>query len=276
MIKQKVGLHGGRLLRRRVGGEHGGRPRRPGLGGVRGGGRNRQGVRHRGALARLGRGAANRRRQRLHARVSLRAADRDSRINRIFEGTNEILRLFIALTAMNDVGTQLKELASAVRNSVADPIKGFGVLSGYARKRASHRHRPRRGEARLHAAAPRGEGGRRPSFERAPATSAASADRVLRKHGRQNRRQAVRHQAHRRHPHRPVRPLLRAVPGELRGGGEGREGASRELGILGVFSGRARRRMRSNLNRMDDNDDDLVKALADHAFENEGYSWDTL
>src|SRR3954470_3908540 len=62
---------------------------------------------------------------------------RDSRINRIFEGTNDILRLFIALTAMNDVGSQLKELATSLKGVFNDPIKGFGVLSEYALKRAS-------------------------------------------------------------------------------------------------------------------------------------------
>jgi hypothetical protein len=34
--------------------------------------------------------------------------------------------------------------------------------------------------------------------------------------------------------------------------------------------------MRSNLNRIDDNDDELVKLVADHAFEKEGYTWDTI
>ena len=58
---------------------------------------------------------------------------RDCRINRIFEGTNDILRLFIALTAMNDVGAQLKELAGELKGVLDDPIKGFGVLSDYAR-----------------------------------------------------------------------------------------------------------------------------------------------
>src|SRR5690606_32527500 len=55
-------------------------------------------------------------------------AMRDSRINRIFEGTNDILRLFIALSAMDDVGQNLKEIAQSVRGVFNDPIKGFGVL----------------------------------------------------------------------------------------------------------------------------------------------------
>ena len=62
---------------------------------------------------------------------------RDSRVNRIFEGTNDILRLFIALTAMNDVGKQLKELSDSLKGIFNDPIKGFGVMSEYARKQVA-------------------------------------------------------------------------------------------------------------------------------------------
>lgn len=53
---------------------------------------------------------------------------RDSRINLIFEGTNEVLRVFIALAGMQDHGEYLKRVGKALQN----PLSELGILTDYA------------------------------------------------------------------------------------------------------------------------------------------------
>jgi alkylation response protein AidB-like acyl-CoA dehydrogenase len=200
---------------------------------------------------------------------------RDCRVFRIFEGTNDILRLFIALTAMNDVGKELKELSSSLEGIFNDPIKGFGVLSDYARRRVSQVTRVGARMAtftKLHASLRKDA----EIFEDGTRDLATAADRILRKHGKQiiGKQFATKRLADIMIDLFVLACTLSRVNAAI--AKKGVPGAAKEVEILNVFSGQVRRRTKGNFGKIDDNDDELIKSLADHALEQEGFSWDTL
>lgn len=66
------------------------------------------------------------------ASAGLERVQRDLRIFRIFEGTNDILRLFVALTGIQYAGSHLKELQRAFKN----PAANLGLIVKESSKRA--------------------------------------------------------------------------------------------------------------------------------------------
>jgi alkylation response protein AidB-like acyl-CoA dehydrogenase len=200
---------------------------------------------------------------------------RDSRINRIFEGTNEILRLFIALTAMRDVGAKLTDLSKSLEGIFNDPIKGFGTLSEYAIRRVSQET----GVGAVRATFTKLDPILKPQseiFEEATRDLARAADRILRKHGKSiiGKQFATKRLADIMIDLFVLAAVLSRVDTAVKE--QGAEKSKKDLEILEVFAGQVRRRTKSNFNKIDDNDDELIKSLAVHAFENERYVWDTI
>jgi acyl-CoA dehydrogenase family member 9 len=192
---------------------------------------------------------------------------RDSRINLIFEGTNEILRCFIALSGMQGPGRELVEVARAMR----EPIKGFGLLSDFAIRKA----KTALGRERMTLAHPtlNREG---VIFEEYTAELTKNVDKALRKHGKniaemQYTQKRVADMAIDLYA---VASVIARTTKAIQKRGE--EGARREIDLATIFVASAEPRLRAQTDAFEKNDDELRKGVASKAYTDGGYPFDVV
>ena len=113
-------------------------------------------------------------------------------------------------------------------------------------------------------------------FEDGTRDLATAVDRILRKHGRNiiDKQFATRRLADIMIDLFVLACVLSRVDAPVRAKGE--EGARPSSTSCHTFAGQARRRIKTTMAEIDDNEDESIKALADHAFELEKFAWDTL
>jgi acyl-CoA dehydrogenase family member 9 len=173
---------------------------------------------------------------------------RDARIAMVYEGTNEILRCFIALSGMQGPGRAIEEVSKAMR----EPIKGFGLLSDFALRKA----RSALGRERLsksHAMLAR----EAVIFEEYTGQLAKSIDNVLRRHGKdiaemqytQKRVAEVAIDLY------AIASVIARTSRSIERRGE--EGSRREIDLTSMFVSSAKRRLAENLAAFEENDDEL-------------------
>ena len=188
---------------------------------------------------------------------------RDARINMIFEGTNEILRIFIALAGAQGPGEYLKKIGKAMR----DPIKGFGLLTDYA----------------IHAIKQRVT---TPEITKAHKVLEPEVQRLreyvkefqgtveaeLMRHGKEivEREFIQQRIANIAIDLYAMTATISKVTTLIDSRGE--EGSEAEIQVCRLFCDQAWRRIRRNVRMTRSNSDELVRTIAKHVYDHEGYA----
>jgi acyl-CoA dehydrogenase family protein 9 len=187
---------------------------------------------------------------------------RDARINPIFEGTNEILRIFTALSGIQERGEYLKRIGKAMN----DPIKGFGLLTDYAvhymKDRLTKEHIPEVHPALASA---------KSSFEEWAKNLHITAERILIKYGKDIIKKQI------------IQWRIAEAAIDLYGmiatisrvdqciKSKGEENCQKMITLCKTYCSAAWRRARRNILMVDRNQDHHLLNIADFIAEDEGY-----
>ena len=193
---------------------------------------------------------------------------RDARIMRIFEGTNEVLRAFIALSGMQAPGQELAGLAEAIKY----PLKGLGPVGDFV-KRKIKQNVAGESIALSHPALKKMAG----ILEEYAVEFASQIETLLRRHGKQIhlKQFAQKRIADIAIDFYAMSCVLSRVTAAIKEKG-GTEKCELELSIAESFFLRANRRVRGNFKGIDRNDDDSMKFIAEKAYELGKYPFDIL
>jgi acyl-CoA dehydrogenase family protein 9 len=192
---------------------------------------------------------------------------RDSRIHLIFEGTNEILRSFIALSGIQGPGETMKDVQRAFR----EPMRGLGTLGDFALRKAKTALGRER-FTKVHPALAREAA----LVEGYVNELARASERALRKHGRNigEMQYTQRRLADMAIDLYTLSAVVARTSRQIER--HGVEAARRKLNLAAIFAGIAERRLDANLAAFDHNDDELRKSVASRAYDDGGYALDVL
>lgn len=198
---------------------------------------------------------------------------RDARILTIFEGTSEILRLFIAMSGIRDAGRLLQELGSAVEDIFNNPIKGFGLLTDYAGRRITNVTSV--GQSKFAGVVPEALRDDALVFDKYALELGRMTDVLLRRHGKSivDKQFALQRAAD------VAIDLFVGLCVLARVGSmvdDNSEQYQQALATAHLFSQQAKRRMNRCLRAMLRNEDEHTKSLADYICGVRSYPWDTI
>ena len=187
---------------------------------------------------------------------------RDARINPIFEGTNEILRIFTALSGIQERGEYLKKIGTALN----DPIKGFGLLTDYA----VHYMKNRLTKERMPEVHPTLTNAKT-NFEEWAKNLHITTERILVKYGKNIiKKQMIQYRIA-----DAVIDLYGMIASISRVDQciklNGEKNCQKMITYCNTFCSQAWRRVRRNLLMIDKNDDEQIFEIAGFVTEDEGY-----